>query len=240
MPVFLYDLARNLDSAPDMILLCELAIRVAPRHYAIRMAKVAMNRGFPVEHYAYPDALPEFKALGEEKDIEAALIQALTRQESEFNPNIVSSAGAVGLMQLLPSTAKEVARAFDIKFEKDKLSKDPGYNVSLGTAFLYRLIRNYDGSYIMALAGYNAGPGRVRQWVRTFGDPRDKDIDPVDWIEHIPFTETREYVHKILESAQIYRSRLDSDPAKLQLAQDLHRGRTDKPKFMIGAAAESN
>ena len=240
MPVFLFDLARNLDSAPDIILLCELALRVTPRHLALRMAKIAMNRSFPVEDYAYPGALPDYKALGSEKDIEAALVHALTRQESEFNPKTVSAAGAVGLMQLLPSTAKEVARAFDVKFEKDKLTSDPAYNVSLGTAFLYQLIRNYDGSYVMALAGYNAGPGRVRQWVRLFGDPRDKDVDPVDWIERIPFAETRDYVHKILESAQIYRSRLEGDPARLQLADDLHRGRKDKPMFMIGAAAVSN
>ena len=240
MPVFLFDLARNLDSAPDIILLCELALRVAPRHHALRMAKIAMNRSFPVEHYAYPGALPEFKALGNQKDIEPALVHALTRQESEFNPKTVSAAGAVGLMQLLPATAKEIARAFDVKFEKDKLTSDPAYNVSLGTAFLYQLIRGYDGSYVMALAGYNAGPGRVRQWVRQFGDPRDKDVDPVDWIERIPFAETRDYVHKILESAQVYRSRLDGDDARLQLAEDLHRGRKDKPKFMTGAAAASN
>ncbi len=240
MPVFLFDLARNLDSAPDIILLCELAIRVAPHHHALRLAKIAMNRNFPVENYAYPDALPEFKALGDDKDMENALIHALTRQESEFNPKTVSAAGAAGLMQLLPSTAKEVARAFDLKFEKDKLTSDPAYNLSLGTAFLYQLIRSYDGSYVMALAGYNAGPGRVRQWVRQFGDPRDTDVDPVDWIERIPFNETRDYVHKILESAQIYRSRLQGDPARLQLAEDLHRGRKDKPNFMLGAAAASN
>ncbi len=212
--LFLYDLARQIESAPEMILLCELAIRVAPRHRAVRMAKVAMNRGFPVEDYAYPDALPEFKVLADGEAIENALVHALTRQESEFNPAIVSSAGAVGLMQLLPSTAKMVARQYDLKFSKKKLSDDPAYNVALGTAFLQRLIHNYDGSYIMALAGYNAGPGRIRQWVKQFGDPRDKEVDPIDWIERIPFTETREYVHKIMESAQVYRTRLQGRPGR--------------------------
>jgi soluble lytic murein transglycosylase len=237
MAVFLFDLARTLQSAPDMILLNELALRVAPRHIAVRAAKIAMNRDFPVEYYAYPDALPEFKALAESEEIENALIHALTRQESEFNPQIVSSAGAVGLMQLLPSTAKMVAGWHSMKFEKQKLSADPAYNVSLGTAFLHRLISNYDGSYIMALAGYNAGPGRIREWVDQFGDPRKKEIDPIDWIERIPFTETREYVHKILESAQVYRSRLHGDGAPLLLAEDLHRGRKDRPLFLNGAAA---
>jgi soluble lytic murein transglycosylase len=236
MAVFLYDLARDIESAPEMILLCELASRVAPPHRAVRMAKIAVNRDFAVEHYAYPDALPEFKALGDGQEIENALIHALTRQESEFNPGIVSSAGAVGLMQLLPSTAKMMARAHNLKFSKKKLSADPAYNVSLGTAFLHRLIGNYDGSYMMALAGYNAGPGRVRQWVRLFGDPRAKEVDPIDWIERIPFNETRNYVHKILESAQIYRFRLLGDNAPLRLAEDLHRGRKDKPIFLIGVA----
>jgi soluble lytic murein transglycosylase len=237
MTVFLYDLAREIESAPEMVLLNELAIRVAPRHRAVRMAKVAVNRDFPVEHYAYPNALPEFDRLADGQNIENALVHALTRQESEFNPKIVSSAGAVGLMQLLPSTAKMVARWHDRKFSKKKLSDDPSYNVSLGTAFLHRLIRNYDGSYIMALAGYNAGPGRIRQWVKQFGDPRKSDVNPIDWIERIPFTETRDYVHKILESAQVYRSRLLGKQAPLRLAEDLYRGRTDKPVFMkVGGA----
>jgi soluble lytic murein transglycosylase len=234
LPVFLYDLARRIESAPEMILLCELAVRVAPRHQAVRMAKVAMNRDFAVEHYAYPNVLSDIKGLHQQDDIEHALVHALTRQESEFNASIVSSAGAVGLMQLLPSTAKLVAKQLDLKFSKAKLADDPAYNVSLGTAFLHSLIRNYDGSYIMALAGYNAGPGRVRQWVRQFGDPRTPEVDPVDWVERIPFTETREYVHKIMESAQIYRSRLLGEHAPLRLAEDLHRGREDQPKLLSG------
>lgn len=235
MSLFLYDLARGIDSAPEMILLCELAVRVAPRHRAVRMAKIAINRDFAVEHYAYPNALPEFKVLGDGQEIEDALVHALTRQESEFNTNIVSSAGAVGLMQLLPSTAKMMARYHKLRFSRKKLSADPAYNVTLGTAFLNRLISNYDGSYVMALAGYNAGPGRIRQWVRRFGDPRENDVDPIDWIERIPFNETRNYVHKILESAQVYRSRLLGNDAPLRLAEDIHRGRKDKPIFLTDA-----
>jgi len=237
MSLFLYDRARTIESAPEMVLLCELAARVAPPHRAVRMAKIAMNRDFPVEHYAYPNALPEFRTLAEGQSIENALLHALTRQESEFNPTIVSSAGAVGLMQLLPSTAKMVARRHGQQYSKRNLSADPAYNVSLGTAFLHRLVGNYDGSYIMALAGYNAGPGRIRRWVKQFGDPRDSDVDPIDWIERIPFKETRNYVHKILESAQVYRTRLLGSDAPLRLAEDLHRGRKDKPKFLAATAA---
>jgi soluble lytic murein transglycosylase len=226
VPIFLTDLARSVTSAPEMTLVCELAERITGAHRAVRIAKIAMNRGFPVERYAYPDVLPEFKMLASGSDTEEALIHALTRQESEFNPTIVSSAGAMGLMQLLPSTAKEVARSHDIKFDKKKLN-DPSYNLQLGSAFLQRLIRSYSGSYVMALAAYNAGPGRVKQWVGQFGDPRDKKVDPIDWIERIPFKETREYVIKIMESAQVYRARLNRGGDTLRLAQDLRRGRSD-------------
>jgi soluble lytic murein transglycosylase len=235
VPVFTYDLARQITSPPEMTLACELASRLTGPDRAVRMAKIAMNRGFPVELYAYPDVLPDFKMLADGDALEEPLIHALTRQESEFNPTIVSSAGAMGLMQLLPSTAKEVAKAHDLKFDKKKLMSDPSYNLSLGSAFLHRLIRNYDGSYIMALAAYNAGPGRVRQWVALFGDPREKKVDPVDWIERIPFTETREYVLKIMESAQVYRARLNRKGDTLRLAQDLHRGRDDTARSFMEA-----
>lgn len=235
VPIFLFDLSRNITSAADMILAAEFTQRITRPNIAVRMAKIAMNRGFPVEHYAYPDALPQYKALGKDQDLELALVSALTRQESEFYPGTVSSAGAIGLMQLLPSTAKEVAKTVSVKFEKKKLSSDPSYNVSLGSAFLHQLVRSYDGSYVMTLAAYNAGPGRVRQWVNAFGDPRDSKVDPIDWVERIPITETREYVHKIMESVQLYRARLDKRPTPLRLAQDLHRGRKDQPRFMTQA-----
>lgn len=237
VPLFLDNLARSINSAPEMTLLCELAQRVSGPHRAVRMAKIAMNRGFPVERYAYPDVLPDFKLLESANDTEEALIHALTRQESEFNPTIVSSAGAMGLMQLLPSTAKEVARSHDIKFDKKKLS-EPGYNLQLGSAFLHRLISSYNGSYIMALAAYNAGPGRVKQWVALFGDPRDKNVDPIDWIERIPFRETREYVLKIMESAQVYRARLNREGSTLRLSQDLQRGRSDGAPAMLEAGTQ--
>ena len=225
LSLFMYDLAREIESAPQMILLCELASRVAPPHHTVRMAKIALNRDFPVEYYAYPRALPDFSALAGGQDSDRALIHALTRQESEFNPSIVSSARAVGLMQLLPSTAKLVARRHKVKYSKKRLSSDPAYNVALGSAYLHGLISNYDGSYIMALAGYNAGPGRVSRWSKELGDPRNSKVDPIDWIERIPFTETRNYVHKILESTQVYRSRLLNKNTPIKLAEDLYRGR---------------
>ena len=112
-----------------------------------------------------------------------------------------------------------------MRFDAGKLTGDPAYNVSLGSAYLYKVLDEYNGSYIMALASYNAGPGRVREWIGMFGDPRDPKVDPIDWAERIPFTETRDYVHKIMESIQLYRARLGGRDGPLMLVDDLYRGR---------------
>jgi soluble lytic murein transglycosylase len=135
-------------------------------------------------------------------------------------------------MQLMPQTARLVAAENKLKYELPRLINDPSYNVTLGSAFLASLLDGYDGSYILALAAYNAGPGRVKQWIKEFGDPRDKDVDPIDWIERIPIAETKNYVQRILESVQLYRCRFESGKAKFQILEDLHRGRPGKlPDF---------
>jgi soluble lytic murein transglycosylase len=151
-------------------------------------------------------------------------VHALSRQESEFNSGAKSPVGASGLMQLMPGTAKAVARQYKLKFAPAQLT-NPTYNVQLGEAHLRDLIDSYRGSYFLALAAYNAGGGRVQDWMKAFGDPRDPRNDPVDWIERIPFTETRDYVKKIMETLQLYRSRLSGSEKALQLVQDLNRGR---------------
>ena len=127
-------------------------------------------------------------------------------------------------MQLMPGTAKAVARAYKVQFQAGQLT-NAAYNMQLGEAHLGDLIDSYSGSYFLALAAYNAGGGRVQEWMKAFGDPRDPDVDPIDWIERIPFTETREYVVKIMETVQLYRSRLAGPKQALQLVQDLNRGR---------------
>lgn len=225
VPVFLYDLARGLDSPGEMTLLGEFARRVAAPHMSVRLAKIAINRGFAVETYAYPGNLPQYQHLGQGEPVEKALLYAVTRQESEFNPEAVSSAGALGLMQTMPATAKGMAQEHNVKYDLKRLTADPSYNVTLGAAFLRKVVADYNGSYILALAAYNAGPGRVKKWIEQFGDPRGGKIDPVDWVERIPFTETRDYVQRIMESLQLYRSQLNGGPV-LQLAEDLHRGRS--------------
>lgn len=219
------DLARQLSDPEQIVLLLELLERIAPPHLAIRAAKIALLRGYPVDAYAFPTLLPKFDTLGDNEKLEVSLLNALTRQESEFNTGSVSSVGARGLMQLMPQTAKLVASSNSMKYDLGRLVSDPSYNVTLGSAFLAKLYDGYDGSYVLTLAAYNAGPGRVRQWIKDFGDPRARNADPVDWVERIPFTETRNYVQRILESVQLYRCRLESGKAKFQLVEDLHRGR---------------
>jgi soluble lytic murein transglycosylase len=143
---------------------------------------------------------------------ELALVHGLIRQESNFMVDVVSRAGAKGLMQLLPSTAKETANKIGVPYHEPRLTQDIGYNTLLGQAYLARVLDGFNGGYVLALAGYNAGPGRVRQWIAARGDPRQEGVDLVDWIEAIPFAETRGYVQRVLEATVIYRLRLPQAP----------------------------
>lgn len=222
-PLFLYQLARTLESPGELTLLGELARAIDQPYAAVRLGLIAYNRGLPTAEYAFPvGVLPDYKEIN--GSVEAALLHALSRQESEFNPKARSPVGARGLMQLMPNTARAVARQFKVRYHASKLTSDPSYNLMLGVAHLSDLIQSYDGSYILTLVAYNAGGGRVTDWVEQFGDPRDPRTDPIDWIERIPFTETREYVQKILTTTQIYRSRLQGPQKALRLIQDIHRG----------------
>jgi soluble lytic murein transglycosylase len=170
-----------------------------------------ISAGFPIPALRYVEA-PE-----------KALVLSVIRQESAFQDEAVSTAGARGLMQLMPDTAKRVAKMLKIAaFSNDKLTADPAFNVRLGSAYLTHVLEDFDGSYVLALAGYNAGPGRSRRWMRENGDPRAPDVDPIDWIEMIPFSETRNYVQRVLENVQVYRRRLGvGSPHSLE--RDLRR-----------------
>ena len=225
---YILDLARQLRDPAQMTLVLELAQRVTGPHVAVRAAKIALLRGFPAEAYAFPALLPKYSEAGGNAKLEPALLNALTRQESEFYTGTISPVGARGLMQLMPQTARQVAASAKMKYELARLVSDPSYNVTLGSVFLAQLVSAYSGSYVLTLAAYNAGPGRVAEWIKEFGDPRDKAVDPVDWVERIPFTETRQYVQKILESVQLYRCGFESSKPGFQLVEDLHRGRPGK------------
>ncbi len=223
-PQFLLSLCRTLDNAAEVVLLAEYAKALGHNQMALRLSKIAFNRDLPMGDYALPvGVMPSFKSLVDER-VDPALVHALSRQESEFNAAAQSPVGASGLMQLMPATARGVARRYKVQYSKARLT-NAAYNTQLGEAFLSDLINNYDGSYFMALAAYNAGPGRVKEWVGIYGDPRKPDVDPIDWIERIPFTETRRYVIKIMETLQLYRSRLAGPDQALHLVQDLNRGR---------------
>jgi len=154
---------------------------------------------------------------------EAALTLAIIRQESAFQPDAYSSAGALGLMQLMPATAKSVATRIGLPYSKPRLTTDPTYNISLGRAYLDQLIADYGGSYVLAIAGYNAGPRRVAEWINQNRDPRAGSVDVVDWVESIPISETRNYVQRVLENVQVYRHRIGGTQIALSIEQDLKR-----------------
>ena len=170
---------------------------------SVRVAKKAAQDGVTMVSRAHP--LPRVNSAGK---IEFALALAIARQESLFNPKAISPAGARGLMQLMPLTANKVAKRLKIRYSRSRLISDPDYNVRLGSAHLDELLRKFDGSYAMAIAAYNAGERRVNAWVRENGDPRSAQVDEVDWIEMIPFDETRNYVQRVLENVVVYRQRL--------------------------------
>ncbi|MEP3698264.1 MAG: lytic transglycosylase domain-containing protein, partial [Marinomonas sp.] len=153
--------------------------------------------------------------------VQEELALAIARRESEFDPVVKSGVGARGLMQLMPATAKAVARYLQIPYSRDRLTSEPAYNARLGTAYLDELMEIFDGNIVMVSAGYNAGPGRPIRWMKTRGDPRRGEIDIVDWIEHIPFNETRNYVMRVAESLPVYRARLTGEVAPLDFSAEL-------------------
>jgi soluble lytic murein transglycosylase len=199
---------------------------VSARHKDARalvlLGKAALARGLPLEHFAFPTVgIPDYRAIGPE--VEPGIVYAIARQESTFNPRITSSAGAMGLMQVTPATGRYVANKFGAPYDEKRLLSDQIYNVQLGAAVLGDLIKYYRGSYILSLSGYNAGRGRVKEWIAKYGDPRDPKIDPIDWVERITFSESRNYVQRVLENLQVYRVRFGSG-SKLVIESDLRRG----------------
>jgi soluble lytic murein transglycosylase len=203
-------------------MIADLADDIGRRDYGVAVAKQARTQGVELLDYLYP-----MQALPAGDNPEDALILAVIRQESAFDQKATSSAGALGLMQLMPRTAKQIAKKLQLPYSDAKLTKDPSYNIKLGRAYLSDLVNGFDGSYILAIASYNAGPARVQSWMSEFGDPRDRGVDAIDWIETIPFSETRNYVQRVLENLQVYRHRLNGKTEiALSLEQDLGRSAT--------------
>lgn len=214
-------LRNHLSTEGEMAMLAHLAAALGDPRMSLRVGKTGISRNMNLIMYAYPlHAFPAYSPVREPPELAVPL--GLARQESEFNNSTVSSAGARGIMQVMPATAQSVCRVNKIKCDMARLQTDNGYNATIASAYVGELLVGYRGNYVMAFAGYNAGPGRVQQWVREFGDPRDPGVDAIDWIERIPIEETREYVKKVLSNVQVYRARLGEETA-LRLEQDLTR-----------------
>ncbi len=209
----------------DLAALAALATSYGLPHVSLRIAKRSSSvHGYDFGHLQFPtNVLPRLKKIG--KPVESALVHALIRQESEFNGRARSHAGAQGLMQMMPGTARITARRHGQRYSRKRLTSDPAYNLMLGTAHIGDLIGNFNGSYIMLIAAYNAGGGRVNEWVRKYGDPRKGAIDPIDWVESIPFNETRNYVKRVLENMHVYRSALNGG-SKYTMTADLSRAQS--------------
>jgi len=215
---FLTRLADLAQSPAEYAAAADFADEVGRPDFGVAVAKKAFLAGFSLLRAGYPIIWMPRNA-----GTEQALLLALTRQESAFDLRAVSPSGARGLMQLMPATAKQVARDIEMPFSAERLLTDGEYNVTLGQAFFDSLLATFNGSYLLSIAGYNAGPGRVQQWLGEYGDPRQPGIDPVDWVESIPYGETRNYVQRVLENLQVYRLRVGDRSMAFSLAADLRR-----------------
>jgi soluble lytic murein transglycosylase len=216
------DLGENATDTAALVGLAGIAVRHHDARATLLIGKAALRRGLPFERYAFPDfGVPEYQQIGPE--VEACVVYAIIRQESAFNPRVVSSANAIGLMQVTPAAGRDTAKRFNVTFDQRRLSQDVAYNAQLGTAELGNDIATWRGSYILAFVAYNAGPRRAKEWIEQYGDPRDPKIDPIDWIERIPISETRNYVQRVIENMQVYRALVENNP-RLLIEADLRRG----------------
>lgn len=216
---FVLALDDILDNEADQAMLVDLVRSYGEQDTSMKVVRAAAQRGFILPERGYPvRTAPEV-----DNAPEPALVLAITRQESGFDPLVRSGVGARGMMQLMPATAAATARRIGVSYAPTMLD-DPDYNMRLGSSYLGSLISSFAGSYVMAVAGYNAGPGRSTQWAAFCGDPRASSVDPVDYIECIPFSETRNYVMRVLEAVAVYRAKLRGGGTPLNLTQDLRRG----------------
>jgi soluble lytic murein transglycosylase len=230
---FVTELAQ---SSTDLITLNAVGELIAHYHDAQAMlvlGKTALARGLAVERYAFPEiGVPSYSPIA--PAIDHCMIYSIVRTESGFDQRDTSPANAVGLMQVTPEAGRDTAQRFGVTYDWQRLVADPVYNTQMGAAEVSALFKEYTGSYVLTFAGYNAGRGRVRQWVTQHGDPRDPKIDAVDWVERIPMAETRNYVQRVMENLQVYAARLGASVATIE--PNLHRAtiveRRAKPTFV--------
>ncbi len=213
LPLYI-DLAKGFSDPTQLNALGDLAVEYRDSRALLAVGKTAVQRGFPLDLHAFPTiGIPAYEPVGDR--VEKAMVFAIARQESAFDPRAQSHAGARGLMQLMPATAKRTAQRFGVDFNLDRLLSDASYNAKIGAAHLGELMEDWKGSLILTFASYNAGGGNVKKWIDAYGDPRSPQVDPIDWVERIPFSETRNYVQRVMENLQVYRSRLGERSAVL-------------------------
>ena len=216
------DLGENATDTAALATFADVAARHHDARAVLLIGKGALRRGLPFDRYAFPSfGVPEYHQIGPE--VEPTVVYSIVRQESAFNPHVVSNANAIGLMQVTPAAGRNTAKQFNVTFDQRRLGQDVAYNAQLGTAELGNEIATWRGSYILAFVAYNAGPRRAKEWIEQYGDPRDPKVDPIDWIERIPISETRNYVQRVLENMQVYRVLVENNP-KLLIEADLRRG----------------
>jgi peptidoglycan lytic transglycosylase len=197
--------------------LAQLALNLDEPYAAVYLAKYAAKSGDVLMRPYFPVT----DILSSHMPVPPELTLSIVRRESEFFPGSTSPVGARGLMQLMPKTGQAMAKKLNVRFELERLITDPAYNANLGSAYLGQLVEEFGPYYPFVAAGYNAGPSRPKRWARLFGDPRRSPEAAVDWIEHIPFRETRNYVMRVMESLAVYRARLTGKTGPWRLSKDL-------------------
>lgn len=217
--------------------LCEDLTKMGYREIAVRAAKTLSYTGPLLLSYSYP-TIPLPAYAGPNTAPEAAYVLAIIRQETEFDPDAVSGAGARGMMQMMPESARKAAAQNGMAYRFGDLLSDPTYNMQLGMTELASDTSDWGGSFIVAAAAYNAGPTNARRWIDNFGDPRST-TDPIDWVERIPFEETRNYVQRVIENMQVYRARLNGPSQSLRILSDLYRPRDPEMKVLAQPAGAS-
>ena len=217
---FVLSIDDTLPSGEEYALLVDLARSYGDQDLSMRVVRAAAQHAYILPDRGYPMLAAPTRDAGSP---ELALVYGIVRQESGFDPKVRSGPGARGMMQLMPATAQHTARKLGVGYAAGMLD-DPDYNMRLGSAYLGDMVNSFGGSYVMAAASYNAGPNHMPDWTAICGDPRTASGDPVDFIECIPISETRNYVMRVLEAMQVYRARLNGGHAALTLSRDLKRG----------------
>jgi Soluble lytic murein transglycosylase and related regulatory proteins (some contain LysM/invasin domains) len=233
---FVSDLAETSSDVATLHGLGQIAARYHDAQAMLAIGKTALARGLPTEQHAFPEiGVPSYRPIA--PPIDKCMVYSIVRTESAFDQRDKSPAKAVGLMQVTPEAGRDTAKRFGVTYDWKRLVSDPVYNMQMGAAEISALFKEYTGSYIMTFAGYNAGRGRVQQWVAQHGDPRNPKIDAVDWVERIPLAETRNYVQRVMENLQVYRARFGASMATAE--PNLHRAATIEERAKPASVMES-